>query len=176
MRKWLLLSVGLLLSTIVRAESIEYAIYSLPLFFGEKEKIAEGRLIYSHDDVRAQRGPIANIWNQRKTLPIAAGFEIGTTVHREKEITGFGLRMSKGGQGFSWEWFRLERNDIFRKLQGEGRVRVRLARTDDLVELASIEFLEDVTFRLNTLPPIPFLDKDNYHLVVKKGGVLWLAP
>jgi hypothetical protein len=176
MLKWRILLIGLFLSATACAESLDYAIYSLPLFFGEREKIAEGRLVYSHDDVRVERGPIENIWNWRKTLPVAAGFEIGTTVHRDKEITGFGLWMKKGGQGFSWEWFRLEGNDVFRKLQGPGRVRVRLAKTGDLVELASIEFLEDVTFRLNTLPPNPFLDKDTYNLVVKKGSILWLAP
>lgn len=159
-----------------QAEKLSYSIYSLPLIFGERETITEGVRTYVHDDIQVEAGPAPNVKNWRKTLVISHGFSIGASVYREPKIEGFGLWMHKNGGGFSWEWFDLEKENIFCKRQGAGRVKVQFRQVEGEQELASIEFLEDVTFRLDTLWLIPFWDKDTHHLVVKKGGVLWLAP
>jgi len=158
------------------AESLSYAIYSVPLFFGERETIAEGTRNYTHDDIQIETGPAPNAKNWTKTLSIDHGFSIGASVYREPKIDGFGLWMRKNGGGFSWEWFDLEKKDIFRKRQGKGRVKVQFKSIEGEQELASIEFLDDVTFRLDTLWFIPFWHKDTHNLLVRKGSVLWLAP
>ena len=166
-------------SSMVFAETISYSIYSLPIFRGEPRLVAEGKRVYSHDEIRSTPGPVAGITNWSRTLAIANGVEIGASVYRESKTDGFGLWIHKDGQGFSWEWFTRESDQVFRKLQGPGRLKVRFARIGQLEELAEIEFLDDVTLRVNTLwftTFIPFLNQESDHLVVRKGSVLWLAP
>ena len=158
------------------AESLSYAIYSFPVFFGERETIAEGIRLYAHDDIQVENGPAPNVKNWTKTLSVSHGFSIGASVYRQPKIDGFGLWIHKNGTGFSWEWFDLEKENVFCKRQGSGRVKVRFKSVEGMQELASIEFLDDVTFRLDTSWFIPFRKRDTYNLVVKKGGVLWLAP
>lgn len=175
MLRFLAYAVFFLLPLMAIAESFSYAIYSLPLFFGERDTIAEGTRVYSDDDIQVESGPASNVQNWTKTLSVSHGFSIGASVYREPKIDGFGLWMRKNGKGFSWEWFVLEEGNVFRKLQGTGRVKVRLNSVGGEVELASIEFLDDVTFRLDTLWLIPW-DKDTHHLIVKKGGVLQFPP
>jgi hypothetical protein len=176
MRTFLFAFAVSLFSAAAAAEAISYAIYSLPLFGGEPKLIAEGQRIYSHRDVEVAKGPASSVFNWQKTLSISNGFDIGASVYRETRTEGFGLWIRKDGRGFSWEWFVRESDDVFRKLQGSGRVKVRFARIGGLEELAEVQFLDDVTMRLNTLWIIPFLDKKTDHLVVRKGSVLWLAP
>jgi hypothetical protein len=173
------LLIGMILSAwplLAAGEEIAYAIFSLPLFFGESRLVAEGTRVYSHSDLSVTPGPAPNVANWTKVLPIANGFDIGASVYREAQIDGFGLWIRKDGGGFSWEWFVRESDGVFRKLQGPGRLRVRVNRIKGQEELAEIEFLDDVTMRLNRYWLIPFLDKKTDHLVVRKGSVLWLAP
>ena len=160
-------------------QSLSFSIYSLPAFFGERELIAEGTRVYSAADLQISPGPPPVIENWGKTLQISHGFSIGADVYRRSKITGFGLVMRKEGQGFSWEWFDLEDGNVFVKRQGEGRVKVRTRSIDGEEELASIEFLDDVTLRLQMdewWQVIPFIDKETHNLVVKKGSTFWLAP
>jgi hypothetical protein len=158
------------------ADEMAYAIYSIPLFGGGAELVAEGRRHYAHDEVKVVSGPAPNLTKWTKTLAIANGFELGASVYREPRVDGFGLWIRKNGEGFSWEWFKRESEDVFRKLQGAGRLKVRFKHTGALEEVAEIEFLSDVTMRLNMLWLIPFLHEDTDQLIVKKGSVLWLSP
>ncbi len=179
MRRLLLALSVALLSSLAVAETISYSIYSLPIFRGEPQLKAEGKRVYSHDEIRSAPGPASGVTNWTRTLAIANGFEIGASVYREPKTDGFGLWIRKDGQGFSWEWFTRESDQVFRKLQGPGRLKVRFAHFGQSEELAEVEFLDDVTMRLNTLwftTFIPFLSQETDHLVVRKGSVLWLAP
>ena len=74
-----------------------------------------------------------------------------------------------------WEWFERESGDIFRKLQGSGRVKVRFASVGDMQQIAEIHFLDDVTMRLDRFWLIPFTGRASDHVVVRKGSVLWLS-
>lgn len=163
----------------VPPQSLSFAIYSLPVLFGNGELIAEGTRTYSPADIRIDPGvpPVVKSWG--KTLEVSHGFSIDASVYRQPKIEGFGLSLSKDGQGESWEWFDLEGTNIFVKRQGDGKVKVRMRRVDGEEELAAIEFLDDVTLRLRMdawWQALPFMDHDTHHLVVKKGSVLWLAP
>jgi len=163
-----------LFSSAAAAETISYSIYSLPLFGAEPKLIAEGQRIYARTEVRTTPGPASNVRNWEKTVSIANGFEIGASVYREPRTDGFGLWIKKNGGGFSWEWFVRETDEVFRKLQGPGRLKVRFTLIEGLQELAEVEFLDDVTMRLNTRWFIPFMNKNTDHLIVRKGSVLWL--
>jgi hypothetical protein len=170
-----------IVSSTAFAEVISYAIYSLPLVWGDKTLVAEGRRSYSHNELQVSElevptgsEPAVRMWS--KTLSVANGFEIGATVFLERRTDGFGLWIRKNGGGFSWEWFTRQKDDTFRKLQGPGRLKVRFKDVDGLNELAEVEFLDDVTMRLNALSFIPFRNKDTDHLIVRKGSVLWFAP
>lgn len=157
-------------------EEIAYGIYSVPLIFGDAKLVAEGRRVYSHGDVRTSPGPAPKVPNWTKTLTIANGFVLGASVYREAQTEGFGLWIRKDGGGFSWGWFERESNGIVRKLPGSGKLRVRVSRVAGLEEMAEIEFLDDVTMRLDRYWLIPFFDKDTDRLVIRKGSVPWLAP
>lgn len=179
MRRSLLALLIALSSSVAVAETISYSIYSLPIFRGEPRLVADGKRGYSHDDIRSAPGPASGTINWTRTLAIANGFTIGASVYREPKTDGFGLWIHKDGQGFSWEWFTRESDQIFRKLQGPGRLKVRFANFGQLEELAEVEFMDDVTMRLNTrwfTTFLPFLNQKTDHLIVRKGSVLWLAP
>lgn len=167
------------MSSTVVAETISYSIYSLPIFKGEPKLVTEGKRVYSHNEIESLAGPAANEINWTRTLPIANGFVIGASVYREPRTDGFGLWIRKDGEGFSWEWFTRESDQIFRKLQGGGRLKVRFTHFGQKEELAEVEFLDDVTMRLNTRglwTYLPLLNKKSDHLIVRKGSILWLAP
>ena len=151
----------------ISAETIGYAIYEYPLP-GISKLLAAGERHYRHGDVLAT--------NARKELVIAAPFSIGTSADREPKLDGFGLWMARDGRGFSWEWFDRESEDVFRKLQGDGRVKVRVHVEGGLVELAEIEFLDDIALRLNADFPQGAPGTETHRLVVKAGSVLWLTP
>lgn len=167
-------------ATSAPSQSLIYSIYSLSPLFGEQQKIAEGERVYTPEDILVtpyHHSPFATDWS--KSLAISNGFSIGAEVYREAKIGGFGLSISLNGEGHSWEWFDKKDKDIFCKRQGKGHVKVRIKSIDNQEELTSIEFLDDITLRLQTdnwWQSIPFLDKDTHIVIVRKGSVLWLAP
>ena len=116
---------------------------------------------------------------------MANGFSAGLSDFPGGNVTGFGLwlkdrdsywgRVSSGG--FSWDWFDLEAGNVYRKLQGPGRVRItRTSPASPAQQIASVEILEDITLRAKVRPWfLFFLDSDTHNLVVKKGSVLRFA-
>ena len=96
---------------------------------------------------------------------------MSSTSYPEERINGFGLWLSKDGKGFSWEWFRRWDGDVFDKLQGPGKVKATFIKKNGLWELGSIEVLETLTLRVNTLSWLLIWDDNTYHMVVKEGSV-----
>ncbi len=138
----------------------------------DKEVISEGTLTYSYSDIITENrhGFVS------KYLHVSETFNIGASIYRESEITGFGLWINKNGKGFSWEWFTLEHDNVFRKLQEGGSVLVEFRKTDELNEIESIEFLKDVSMRLDTLNYIPFWFKNTHRMLIKKGSKIVFLP
>jgi len=154
---------------------LTYALYKFPLFGGDPTLVKEGLRTYGLSDVRVRPGPQGDV-SAVKRLEITDGFSIEAHIYREANIDGFGLSVEKQA-GFSWEWFDRERDDIFSKRQGPGRIRVRMAEAGGKQEVAEIRFLDDVTLRLDRYFLIPFTADESDHLVVRKGSVLILkAP
>lgn len=107
-----------------------------------------------------------------KTLSLGHGLSISTDVYRDPALTGFGLVLvNDASPCFSWEWFDRDAGDVFRKRQGDAKIRVSLVDGADAQELAAVEFLEDVLLECE--------DRSNgavYQAQVRKGSVLRLRP
>jgi hypothetical protein len=183
-RAWLLAAVLLALSPLSRAENIAYEIYALPT---EKDRtlLAKGIREYSFSEVESYEHRLFGPRHWTKRLRIRDDFYIGGSIYREPKMAGFGLWIKRDPQwfefwsdgGFSWEWFDYRQpDDVYRKLQGQGRVKVTMARVNGLEEIAAVEFLEDVTMRLTDRPWFLFSDRDTHHIVIAKGSVLRFAP
>ena len=92
-------------------------------------------------------------------------------------LSGFGMTIKNSyhPEGFSWEWFFLEDGDVYKKRQGEGRVRVTQAQNAEGKVLQSVEFLTDVTMRFQEdmkMEPRTV----THEVVVSQGSVFRFAP
>ena len=175
----------LLFSVLAHGESISFEVYEVS---GKTSRslLTKGTRDYTVRDIVVEEHKSGDTRWWSKELAVASGFSIGASIFQEKDLTGFGLslrdrssfmgRISLGG--FSWDWFDRESGDIYRKLQGSGRVRVTLVLSQPFQEIATIEFLEDVTLRVMSRPWfLYFLFKDDtHHMLIRKGSVLRLAP
>jgi hypothetical protein len=160
-------------------EIIKYEIYRLEPG-GERTLLASGKREYTQEDVAvvAREGRGQTFW--QKSVVVWDDFSVGSSIHLEHPLTGFGLWIERETDGFSWDWFDIESGDIFKKLQGTGRVRVETRSNNGAKEIVAVDFLTDVTLRgkfssWSILPFVPFPDEDTHHLVVKKGSVLRFA-
>lgn len=138
----------------------------------DKELISEGTLNYSASDIAVED----RIGFKSKYLHVSETFNIGASIYREAKIEGFGLWIDKDGAGFSWEWFTRKKGNIYRKLQESGSVFVEFREIEGLQEIESIEFLEDVSMRLDTLNIILFWNKETHRMLIKKGSKLVFLP
>lgn len=168
----ILLILLLLFCNSALADELTYTITQEKLLWWDKEVISEGTLNYSYADIIIEKHP----GFVSKYLHVSDAFNIGASIYRESEITGFGLWINKNGRGFSWEWFTLEQGNIFRKLQECGSVLVEYRKTDGLNEIASVEFLEDISMRLDTLNFIFFWFKSTHRMLIKKGSKIVFLP
>jgi hypothetical protein len=184
-RRAFLAAVVLSLSSIAAsAETIIFEIYALPKD-GQQQLLAKGKKDYTLKDVQVYEHRFVGPQHWTKELPIAQQFYIGGSIYREPTLSGFGLWIKRKPEwfefwsdgGFSWEWFSSRQpNNVYRKLQGKGQVRVAMVQGTGYEEIASVEFLEDVTMRLSDHPWFFFSDRKTHHITIGKGSVLRFAP
>ena len=179
----LTLVLWLLTAGVAAAETLTFEVYELKSD-GTRQLLAKGTRQYSVDDLEVTRFNIGESF-ALKALKITDDFNVGASVHREKELVGFGLWVRQRvkwyefwkNDGFSWDWFNRERPPVYRKLQGQGRVNATTIKGPGYEELTRVEFLDDVTLRFQASRWIFFFsDRDTHHVVVRKGSVLQLAP
>jgi hypothetical protein len=122
------------------------------------------------NDVRVE-----TLRNGAKTKRVSLDHDLALAVdvYREPRLEGFGLSVhkEKGAPGFSWEWFDREKDDVFRKRQGTGSVRVTFANDTEVQELVAVEFLDDITLR-----SLDFETGNRLEIVVRKGSVFRVRP
>lgn len=163
------------------AETISFEIYELR-GDGSRQLIAQGSKQYTREDIQVQWSPLVDGASQ-KSLFLTERYAIGASIFRKRDLRGFGLWVRQRPQwhefwlddGFSWDWFNREQSHVYRKLQGQGRVSVTVAKGANYEELTGVEFLDDITLRLKATPWFLFSSADTHHVVVKKGSVLRLA-
>jgi len=144
---------------------------------GERERLAGGAHTYDvATELIVQEAQTQDETHWIKSILLEGDFAISADVYRESKVTGFGLFVQRpdNARGFSWEWFDLERDNIFLKRQGSGRVAVTLSRASGCEELQTIEFLDDIVLRfLDDMRKPP--GTHTHELVVLTGSVLRLA-
>lgn len=167
----------ILLTTLpANSEPLSFALYRLA--GTERVLMAQDTLDYASRDVIVEKWGIHEghqTW--QKSLLLAEGFRIGVLITPAEQQGGFGLwiRNDLCPAGFSWEWFGREDGDIFKKLQGSGHVRVTEVKRADAVEIASVEFLSDVTLRFQE-DIKSGLGNVTHEVVVSRGSVLRVVP
>ena len=165
-------TVALLISWQASADPLSYSIYSIK---GAKpELMAENTVDYTATDIEVQEwGPHQGHKTWKKSLKLKDGFSIGALVVRLEKPQGFGLWVAQDDypSGFSWEWFEPDDGDVYKKLQGGGYVRVKLAKFEDGLEIQSVEFLTDVKLRfVEDVKMEP--GKKTHEVVVNQGSIL----
>jgi len=153
------------------AATLEYEIFNIQN--GERVLIAKGKKEYSVDDIQIQKRHTRYGVNWRKTLPLEAGFVVGTGNYREKPLKGFGLWIRRNGKGFSWDWFNMVSSGQFKKLQEGGFVTVESQEHPYVDEVGTIRFNTDISLRLNESAEIGNVTK---RVLIKKGSVLQFGP
>ena len=152
-----------------RPESISFEAFEIDKTGGRKSLGAAVREYKPGTDVLAEE-TAHNATS--KTLSLGHGLSVSTDVYRKPALTGFGLVLVKDRTAcFSWEWFDKDSGDVFSKLQGGGKVKVRIVDSGGTQELAAVEFLDDVLLDCR--------DQSNgtvYEARIKKRSVLRLRP
>jgi hypothetical protein len=167
----------LLLPTTVFGETIAYRLSALR--GGTPVILAEGTRTYSPDaDVEVEHTDTrdgAGFWSKR--ILLAKGFKLEANVYRERQVDGFGLVVTSrpNMEEFSWNWFDRETGSTFTKRRGSGRLRVKLRTVEGLVELESIEFLDDVALTYQDRTLTTQVDERTHELLIKKGSVFRMA-
>jgi hypothetical protein len=145
-----------------------------------RQIIANGVRDYSpkHDVVARERdAKKRGVTSWSKSLLLNDDWALTADVVRERQLEGFGLMVQRRGDanGFSWEWFVLDAGQVFRKLQGSGRVSVTTIKGPGYEELGAVEFLDDIVLRyLDDMAKPP--GTHTHELLVRKGSILKLAP
>jgi hypothetical protein len=177
-RVWLQIGVAMVATALLtscllaRPPIVRYTIYEVGAH-GRRKPLASG--VLQCDSKNLHSLELNVLWQHfwKKWFTLEKGFAIGGGIHREKTLSGFGLWISKDGGGFSWDWFTLDTGLVYRKLQGTGRVKVTFVPNKDYQELASVEFLDDVTLR-GYFSWAPFVM--THQVEVQKGSVLRFSP
>jgi hypothetical protein len=137
---------------------------------GTRKPLGQSIRQYRKNDIRVET--LRN-GAKSKRLSLDNDLVLAVDVYREPRLEGFGLSVhkEKGAPGFSWEWFDREKDDVFRKRQGTGSVRVTFASDAEVQELVAVEFLDDVMLRLFDLET-----GNRVEIVRRKGSVFRLRP
>ena len=180
--KLFLATLLLLCISVLHADELVYEIYAIN--DGSKLLLDKGVKKYSYKDINVSEYlTITTAGRWQKSLDVTNTFNIGGSIYREKEVTGFGLWIGITSEwyefwindGFSWEWFTKDNDKLFVKLQESGKLKVTMENIDDNEETRKIEFLSDVTMRLNN-SWIPFSTENTHIMVVKQGSILNFEP
>jgi hypothetical protein len=167
------------MATAAAAESLTWAVFALGSA-GRRQAVAHGVRIYSPArDIVVQEhavGGRGTVW-WSKSLLLNDTFALSASVYRHPKLEGFGLSIKgpDAGKAFSWEWFELQKDNVFQKLQGRGRLSVMISKGADYEELRSVEFLDDIVLRyLDDISKPP--GTHTHEVLVRKGSVFKLAP
>jgi hypothetical protein len=173
---WALVATGLVAVATARAETFTYAVYEVAadsrvLLFEDSKQYSAGE-VESDERVMIDEGVF---WS--KSLELKEGFRVGVHVVHQFNDDAFGIFVKRDSnpEGFSWEWFSHREGNTFERFSQAGRIRVRFEPIEGrLVEIASIEFLDDVTLGFEREPTKP--PAATHLIVVKKGSILRLIP
>ncbi len=104
--------------------------------------------------------------------------------YKDKDsISGFGMWLDRlDKKAFSWEWYRQIDTDLFKKLQGEGDLKVEYEKREECWMISKITFLGDHTFRAkkNSILDMfrKFISSDNHEddwncIIYEGSNIRW---
>jgi hypothetical protein len=172
------------------ADEIKFQIFELDDTANRTVR-SEGTRRYLRSDIfgpSGLTGLLEKVFSTQRTrgIMITDEFSVGASVYPTTNVSGFGLSMHRHPpwyfalmplrRDFSWEWFDQESDLVFSKRQGPGKVRASLVAKGDKFELASIEFLQDATFRLRSGYFIFSELKETHQMVIRAGSIVHLSP
>lgn len=180
--KLIIIALLLLNASALHADELAYEIYAIN--DGSKELLDKGVKEYIYNDIQVTKNfmtTTAGRWE--KSLDVTNTFFIGGSIIREEEVTGLGLWIGITSEwyefwikeGLSWEWFTKDTDGVFVKLQETGKLKVTMKTIDNNEEIKNIEFISDVTMRLNN-SWIPLFTDKTHLMVIKKGSTLNFEP
>lgn len=178
----LVLAGSLFLASLSEAAEVRYRLFALQS--GQAPALlSEGTRTYGLQDVAVAAAGTGASKHYQKTVQVTGSFVVGASVSPGEKIDGFGLWIRKepawwefwSDGGFSWEWFDRVSEETFRKRQGPGLVRATFNKMNGKFELSSVQFLQDVTFRLNARPWFLSSDEETHHMLVLAGSELRIA-
>jgi len=116
---------------------------------------------------------------EQRTFNLFDDFIIGQSNygHKDREkIGGFGMWLKRlNSNVFSWEWYEQENDNVFKKLQGEGKVRVEFRKRNGCFEISKITFIGDQIFRArktNLLTLLTSPNKEDWHCIISDGSYI----
>lgn len=159
------------------AESFFFEVYVLE--GSAKRLLSKGEKKYTRKDIEVTKVSGRGERFSNMSLDLGNGFAIGCTDDGQPSVEGIGLWMNRVPHpdesdqyaGFSWEWYKRSTGDTFKKLQGEGQIRIETRRAGETEWLTRIEFLDDTVFRLvakRGAKP----SEVSHEMLIRKGSVL----
>jgi hypothetical protein len=153
--------------------------YKLTEFESNKE-ISKGKLEIKKIDVKKMNIPVdEGEYAEQRTFKLFDNFIIGHSNYGNKnrdKICGFGMWLKRSDyRVFSWEWYEQESDNVFKKLQGEGRVRVEFRNRNGFHEIAKIYFIGDQIFRArkeNLLTLLTNPNKEDWYCTILDGSYI----
>jgi hypothetical protein len=140
--------------------------------------LTHGRTTVTAGNIAVQSGMSADGPFVRWLIHLDERFAIGMMSDPESErsaLTGFGMFLDLAGERtFSWEWFNVVTCSNAVKLQGEGRLALKMAKRDRGWEITRTEFLTDTTFRARPLPGGE--DQREWTVRIAKGSYINWPP
>jgi hypothetical protein len=113
-----------------------------------------------------------------KSIPLGDHFLLKLPEMRSSEVAkiGFGLVAERDDmKTFCWEWFNAEKGGRATKLQESGELKVKFSKVGNGVELTRMEFLTDISLRLNPDEDAPGAPP-KWRVDILKGSVInWPA-
>ena len=159
------------------AESFFFEVYVLE--GSGKRLLSKGEKNYPRKDIEVTKVSGQGETFANMSLDLGNGFAVGCTDDGQASVEGIGLWMNRVPDpdesdqyaGFSWELYRRSTGATFKKVIGDGQIRIETRRSGEIEWLTRIEFLDDTVFRLvakrGAKPSVI-----SHEMLIRKGSVL----
>jgi hypothetical protein len=159
------------------AETFVFEVYVLE--GSGKRLLSKGEKQYTRKDIEVTKLSGRGTTLANMSLDLGNGFADGCSDDGQHSAEGVGLWMNRVPHedesdqyaGLSWELYKRSTGATFKKVQGEGQIRIETRRSGEIEWLTRVEFLDDTVFRLvakRGAKP----SEISHEMLIRKGSVL----
>lgn len=159
------------------AESFSFEVYVLE--GSGKRLLSKGEKTYTRKDIDVTKLSGRGMTLANMSLDLGNGFAVGCTDDGQSSVEGIGLWMNRVPRedesdqyaGFSWELYKRSAGAVFKKVTGDGQIRIETRRVGEIEWLTRVEFLDDTVFHLvakRGAKPTEI----SHEMLIRKGSVL----